>query len=174
MAEVARDYDVSSQWIYMLLARYDTARYDTEGEAGRQPRSRHPHGNARATPPKVEQRIVELRKQLVDDGLDAGAHTIAWHLSHELDRAPAPATIWRILLCRGFVTLAPTKRPKSSSVRFQTLLRRRRPGESDPDQTASRTRPGVFLSVPARVDLTGGPLPNLFEAHPNPRRPPQP
>jgi transposase InsO family protein len=113
VAEVARDYDVSRQWIYTLLSRYDA-----EGEAGLQPRSRRPHGNARATPSEVEQRIVELRKQLVDDGLDAGAHTIAWHLERELDRVPAPATIWRILVRRGFVTPEPHKRPKSSYIRF--------------------------------------------------------
>jgi transposase len=99
VSEVARDYKVPRQWIHTLLARYDA-----EGEAGLEPRSRRPHGNARATPQAVEDRIVELRKQLVDDGLDAGAHTIAWHLAPELDRVPAPSTIWRILVRRGFVT----------------------------------------------------------------------
>ena len=113
VSEVARDYEVSRQWIYTLLARYDA-----EGDAGLEPRSRRPHGNARGTPPEVEQRIVELRKQLVDDGLDAGAHTIAWHLEHELDQVPATSTIWRTLVRRGFVTPQPRKRPKSSYVRF--------------------------------------------------------
>jgi transposase InsO family protein len=114
VSEVARDYDVSRQWIYTLLARYDT-----EGEAGLEPRSRRPHGNARSIPPELEQRIVELRKQLTDDGLDAGAHTIAWHLHHDCDQVPAPATIWRLLVRRGFVTPQPRKRPKSSYIRFQ-------------------------------------------------------
>ena len=114
VSEVARDYQVSRQWIYTLLARYDA-----EGEAGLEPRTRRPHGNPRGTPPEVEQRIVELRKQLVDDGLDAGAHTIAWHLEHELDAVPAASTIWRILVRRGFVVPEPHKRPKSSYIRFQ-------------------------------------------------------
>ena len=114
VTEVARDYGVSRQWVYTLLARYDA-----EGEAGLLPRSRRPHGNARRTPPAVEDRIVALRKQLTDEGLDAGAHTIAWHLAHELDQVPAPATIWRILVRRGFVTPQPRKRPKSSYLRFQ-------------------------------------------------------
>jgi transposase InsO family protein len=113
ISEVARDYDVSRQWIYTLLARYDV-----EGEAGLEPRSRRPHGNARGTPQAVEDRIVELRKQLTDAGLDAGAHTIAWHLERELERVPAPSTIWRILVRRGFVTPEPHKRPKSSYIRF--------------------------------------------------------
>lgn len=114
VSEVARDYRVSRQWVYTLLARYDQ-----DGDAGLEPRSRRPHGNARGTPQAVEDRIVELRKQLVDDGLDAGAHTIAWHLAHELDRVPAPSTIWRILVRRGFVTPEPRKRPRSSYIRFQ-------------------------------------------------------
>ena len=109
VSEVARDYRVSRQWAYTLLARYDQ-----DGDAGLEPRSRRPHGNARGTPQAVEDRIVELRKQLVDDGLDAGAHTIAWQLAHELDRVPAPSTIWRILVRRGFVTPEPRKRPRSS------------------------------------------------------------
>jgi hypothetical protein len=46
VSEVARDYDVSRQWVYTLLARYDT-----EGEAGLEPRSRRPHGNTRAPRP---------------------------------------------------------------------------------------------------------------------------
>jgi transposase InsO family protein len=114
VAEVARDYDVSRQWIYTLLGRYDT-----EGEVGLTARSRRPHGNARATAPEVEQRIIELRKQLVDDGLDAGAHTIAWHLERDGLTVPAASTIWRILVRRGFVTPEPRKRPKSSHIRFQ-------------------------------------------------------
>jgi transposase InsO family protein len=114
VSEVARDYKVSRQWIYTLLARYDA-----EGEAGLEPRSRRPHGNARSVPPEVEQRIVELRKQLTDDGLDAGAHTIAWHLERECNQVPAVSTIWRLLIRRGFVTPEPRKRPKSSYVRFQ-------------------------------------------------------
>jgi len=32
----------------------------------------------------------------------------------------------------------------------------------------------VDLAIAAPVELTSGPLPNLFAAHPNPRGPPQP
>ncbi len=114
VAEVARDYDVSRQWVYTLLARFDA-----EGDAGLVPRSRRPHGNARAVTQEVEDRIVELRKQLDDNGLDAGANTIAWHLEHDRLAVPAASTIWRILVRRGFVTPQPRKRPKSSYIRFQ-------------------------------------------------------
>ena len=51
--------------------------------------------------------------------MDAGAHTIVYHLRQRHGHAPAPATIWRILSRRGFVTPQPQKRPRSSYVRFQ-------------------------------------------------------
>ena len=114
VSEVARDYGVSRQWVYTLLRRYDL-----EGDAGLQPRSRRPHGNGRGTSAAVEDRIIELRKQLTDAGLDAGAHTIAWHLARECDHVPAASTIWRMLVRRGFVIPQPHKRPKSSYIRFQ-------------------------------------------------------
>jgi transposase InsO family protein len=58
-------------------------------------------------PAVVEDRIVELRKELTDLGLDAGGETIRWHLQHD-DPPPKPvpsaSTIWRVLVRRGFVT----------------------------------------------------------------------
>jgi transposase len=109
VAEVARDYGVSRQWVYTLLERYDA-----DGEVGLEPRSRRPKSNPNQVDEAVEQRIVELRKQLTDDGLDAGAHTIAWHLERDGLPVPAASTIWRILTRRGFVIPQPHKRPKSS------------------------------------------------------------
>ncbi len=63
----------------------------------------------------MEDEIVELRKELDDQGLDAGAHTIAVHLARRHGEAAVPsvATIWRILSRRGFVTPQPQKRPRS-------------------------------------------------------------
>jgi transposase InsO family protein len=54
----------------------------------------------------------------VEEGLDAGAHTIAYHLSRRHGVTPSVATIWRILQRRGFVTPQPQKRPRSSFIRF--------------------------------------------------------
>ena len=113
-SEVARDYRVSRQWVHELVRRFDT-----EGEAGLEPRSRRPRGSPQRTPAGVEDEIVELRKLLSDDGLDAGAHTIAFHLVQRHGEAPSVATVWRILSRRGFVTPQPQKRPKSSYVRFE-------------------------------------------------------
>ena len=64
-------------------------------------------------------RVIELRAQLTADGLDAGPHTIGWHLEQEGHKPPAPATISRILKQAGLVTPQPRKRPRSSYARFE-------------------------------------------------------
>ena len=101
-SEVARDYGVSRQWVHELVKRFDA-----EGESGLEPRSRRPRGSPLRTPEATEDEIVELRKELLDQGLDAGAHTIAYHLAKHHGTSPSVATIWRILSRRGFVTPQP-------------------------------------------------------------------
>ncbi|MGH2695627.1 MAG: DDE-type integrase/transposase/recombinase, partial [Actinomycetota bacterium] len=113
-SEVARSYGVSRQWVHELVSRYDA-----QGEAGLEPRSRRPLTNRRRTPAEVEEEIVRLRKRLEEKGLDAGAHTIAYHLWQRHGSSPAPSTIWRILSRRGLVTPHPQKRPRSSFIRFE-------------------------------------------------------
>ncbi len=113
-AGVARDYGVSRRWVYELVRRFDA-----EGEAGLEPRSRRPRASPHRTPAGLEDEIIELRKELTDQGLDAGAHTIAVHLGRRHGSAPAVATIWRVLSRRGFVTPQPQKRPRSSFIRFE-------------------------------------------------------
>jgi len=71
-SEVARDYEVSRQWVHQLVTRYET-----EGAAAFQPRSRRPHTNPWAINAELEERIVRLRKTLDKQGYDAGAATIA-------------------------------------------------------------------------------------------------
>ena len=113
----AKKYGVSPAWVSTLVARYRD-----EGPTAFEPRSKRPRSNPLATAPAVEDRIVELRKQLVDIGTDAGADTIHTHLEREGLVAPSLSTIQRILTRRGFVTPAPKKRPKSSYVRFAAEL----------------------------------------------------
>ncbi len=113
-AEVARDYGVSRRWVYELVRRFDT-----EGEAGLEPRSRRPRASPHRTPEALEDEIIELRKVLLDQGFDAGAYTIASHLIRRHGSAPSVATIWRVLSRRGFVTPQPQKRPRSSFIRFE-------------------------------------------------------
>jgi transposase InsO family protein len=113
-AQVARDYGVSRRWVHELVERYRA-----EGEAGFAPRSRRPLRSPHQVSIDLEDEIVELRKKLTDQGLDAGAHTIGFHLAKRRGSAPAPSTIWRILTRRGFVTPQPRKRPKASFIRFE-------------------------------------------------------
>ena len=112
--EVAATYGVSTSWLYELLARYRR-----EGEAVFEPRSRRPTSNPNATPPQVVDLIVRLRKELSDQGLDAGPETIAWHLDHHHDLTVSRATVARHLTARGLVVPEPKKRPKSSYIRFE-------------------------------------------------------
>jgi transposase InsO family protein len=133
-SEVARDYDVSRQWVQVLLKRYAA-----EGAAAFQPRSRRPRTSPQAVPAGVAEEIIRLRKELSRQGLDAGADTIRTHLARQLGRqagsrrtprsqtsttptgqvrVPAVSTIWRILTGRGFVVPQPQKRPRSSWRRF--------------------------------------------------------
>jgi transposase InsO family protein len=67
----------------------------------------------------MEDEIVTLRKRLLDEGLDGGAHTISFHLIRGHGTSPSVATIWRVLSRRGFVTPQPHKRPRSSFVRLE-------------------------------------------------------
>ena len=118
-AEVARDYGVSRRWVHELVRRFDA-----EGETGLEPRSRRPRASPHRTSGTLEDEIVELRKELSDLGVDAGAHTIAAHLARHRGVATVPsvATIWRILSRRGFVTPQPQKRPRSSFIRFEAAM----------------------------------------------------
>ena len=115
--EVARDYGVSQGWISRLVARYRV-----EGEAAFEPRSRRPHHSPTAISAESVELIVRLRKQLAEQGLDAGPDTIAWHLAHRHGSTVSPATVARYLARRGLVVPAPQKRPKSSYIRFEAAM----------------------------------------------------
>jgi transposase InsO family protein len=116
-AEVARDYGVSRRWVHELVKRFQA-----EGEAGLAPRSRRPLRSPHQISGELEEQIVALRKELADQGLDAGAHTISFHLERRHGSSPAVSTIWRILTRRGFVSPQPQKRPKSSFIRFEAEM----------------------------------------------------
>ena len=117
VADIVSDYGVSRSWVYELLARYRD-----EGETAFEPRSRRPHRSPRATPPEVVELILRLRKDLLDRGLDAGPDTIGWHLTHHHGATVSRATIARTLTRSGVVTPDPSKRPKSSYLRFEAAM----------------------------------------------------
>lgn len=112
-SQVAHRYGVHRAWVYRLKARYEA-----EGMAAAEPRSRRPRTSPRATPPATVEQVLALRKQLTETGLDAGADTIAWHLTHHHDTTLSRATINRILARAGAITPEPAKRPRSSYIRF--------------------------------------------------------
>lgn len=116
-AQVAREYGVSPGWVSKLVARYRA-----EGEAAFEPRSRRPKTSPGALPAASVELIVRLRKELTDQGLDAGPDTIAWHLTHHHDTVVSLSTISRYLPRHGLVTPAPKKRPRSSYIRFEADL----------------------------------------------------
>jgi transposase InsO family protein len=113
VGEVARTYGVARSWVYALLARYRA-----EGEAAFEPRSRRPKTSPAAISDAAVELIVGLRKELAGQGLDAGPHTIAWHLEHHHQVTVSVATVSRYLTRAGLVTPEPKKRPKSSYIRF--------------------------------------------------------
>jgi transposase InsO family protein len=113
-SEVARTYGVSQGWISRLMARYRA-----EGQAAFEPRSRAAKTSPGASPPATVELVLRLREQLTGAGLDAGADTIGWHLTHRHQTTVSRATINRILTRAGAVTPQPAKRPKSSYVRFE-------------------------------------------------------
>jgi transposase InsO family protein len=114
VTQAAQEYGYSRRHLHRLLARYRD-----DGLDAVEPRSRRPNSNPAATSEAVRARIAELRLQLIRDGADAGAMTIAWHLEQEGLRAPAPSTVSRILTQANLVAPAPRKRPRSSYTRFQ-------------------------------------------------------
>jgi len=105
---------ISRGHLHRLLRRYREG-----GLEALEPRSRRPHVSPHRTSCAVRDRIVELRTDLVAQGLDAGPATIGWHLEREGLPVPSTSTIRRILGAAGLVVPEPRKRPRSSWIRFE-------------------------------------------------------
>jgi transposase InsO family protein len=116
-AEVAATYGVARSWVYELVARYRD-----EGDAAFEPRSRRPTTSPNAISDATVESILQLREELVSQGLDAGADTIRWHLEHHHHVRVSRPTIHRTLQRHGLITPAPEKRPRSSYTRFEAEL----------------------------------------------------
>lgn len=144
IAKLAEAHGVSRGWLYKLLARYRR-----EGLSGLEPRSRRPRSSPTRVAHLHEEAIVALRKELVDNGFDAGAVTIQFHLGQRQAEVPSVSTIWRVLKARGFVTPQPHKRPKSSWKRFTAEL----PNQCwQADVTHVRAADGTFFEVLNIID----------------------
>ena len=116
-AEAAARFSVSRQWVHALVTRYQL-----EGPAGVEPRSRAPRTHPGITSAALREEIIRLRRELTADGADAGPVTIAWHLAQAGHHAPSTSTIRRILHAEHLIEPTPAKRPRSSYRRFQANL----------------------------------------------------
>jgi transposase InsO family protein len=142
--EVVAAYGVSRSWVYELLARYRA-----DGDAAFEARSRRPHRSPGATPASTVELVLRIRKQLSDAGLDAGAETIGWHLTHHHRTTLSRATIHRILTRAAVVVPEPAKRPKASYRRFQAEM----PNETwQSDFTHYRLASGVLTEIITWLD----------------------
>lgn len=110
-----REHGISRQTFYLWRRRYCA-----DGLEGLEPRSRAPKTSPRRIGTGIEDAIVALRKELTELGTDNGPATIQWHLGRQgRPSVPSEATIWRVLVARGFVVAQPHKRPTSSYRRFE-------------------------------------------------------
>jgi transposase InsO family protein len=108
---------MSKSWVEKQVGRYRAGGYEGLGK-----RSTAPLRRPTQTPAEFEDEIVLLRKQLDEEGLDAGPLTIEYHLAKRHGCSPARSTIHRVLTRRGFVVPQPQKRPKKSWLRFESSL----------------------------------------------------
>ena len=105
-----------STWFFYDLRR----RHAALGDAVLEPQSRAPRRVANKTAADVEDQVVAMRKELQEAGLDAGPVSVqSWLQDRRVAGVPSVATIWRILVARGFVTPEPAKAPKRTRRRFQ-------------------------------------------------------
>jgi transposase InsO family protein len=102
---------ISRQTFYRLRGRYDK-----EGLAGLEPRSRRPLISPQQIDGQLEARICGLREQLP---LDRGAQAIFYELDRLGYQPPSVRTIHRVLVRNGLVTAQPHKRPRASWRRFE-------------------------------------------------------
>jgi len=117
VAEVAKEYKVSRNWVYELLRRHALL-----GSAAFLAGSKAHHRDPNALSDELHQEIAKLRQDLVLQGLDAGAQSIHFHLKQKLGHAPSLSSIWRSLRRQGLVEYSPQKKPKLYLQRFEAAL----------------------------------------------------
>jgi transposase InsO family protein len=142
--EVAAAHGISKSWIYELIGRYRAGGYEAL-----EPRSRRPRSCRHQTSAQMVKAIVALRGELAEQGYDAGAETIAYHLAQRHKEVPSVSTIWRILRREGLVVPEPQKRPRASLIRFQAEL----PNELwQADVTAWQLASGQVVEILNQID----------------------
>lgn len=104
-------------------------RFRAEGVEGFFPRSRRPLISPGRLSAAVEDELVRARKELLDDGWDAGADQIRFRLRAQIvagtcswpvgQPLPSRATINRVLDRRGQLVKVPKRRPRAADRRFE-------------------------------------------------------
>lgn len=111
---------VSTKTFYKYLGRFAV-----EGVEGFYPRSRRPLASPSRVGVGVEDVIVRARKELDEQGWDAGADQIGFWIRDHLEvwppgrPVPSRVTINRILDRRGQIVRVPQRRPRRSMHRFE-------------------------------------------------------
>jgi transposase len=117
LGAVARQYGISTVWVGKLVARWRTGGWDAVEKQSTRPKT-----NSKASPEDTIAQVIALRRELTEQGLDAGPHSIAAHLQRSGLSSPSVTTIWRILTRAELITLEPRKRPRRSYLRFEADL----------------------------------------------------
>ena len=170
--EVARAYGVSQGWVSRLVARYRA-----EGEAAFEPRSRRPRTSPGAISDQAAELLIRLRKELAGRGLDAGPHTICWHLQHHHQVRVSAATVSRHLTRAGLVTPDPVAAEQPNECWQSDFTHYRLAGGTDTEIVcwlddhsryvlhltahARVTGPVVLASFRAACEQYGAPAPTL-------------
>ena len=115
--DVAASTGRSKSWVHRHVQLFREG-----GEDALVPLKTGPKIGPKRCSPELEDEIVAIRKRLTEQGFDAGADTIRFHLQKTFPEVPVAMTIHRVLRRRGFVTAQPQKRPRSSWIRFESAL----------------------------------------------------
>lgn len=114
VSALCRELGISRQSFYKWRRRFAA-----EGPAGLVERSRRPLSSPSQMSAATEDRIVQLRKQRQDAGVDCGAQSIVWQMVRDgWGEVPSASAAHRALVRRGMVAPQPQKRPRSAGRRF--------------------------------------------------------
>lgn len=117
VARFCAEHGISRSWFHELRRRAEV-----DPQLGVVARSRRPASSPSAVSALIEDLAVRGRKELLEDGWDAGPISVAqWLRARGVD-PPSRATLARIFTRRGLVTPQPQKRPRSSWRRFEFEL----------------------------------------------------
>lgn len=94
-------------WVYELLRRHRLL-----GPDGLKIRFKRRSGDARAIIRDLRAQIVELRAELLPQGLDARAQSISYKMIRRNGRTPSISTIWRSPRNQGLIVYRPKRKPR--------------------------------------------------------------